>query len=158
WDAEALKVAEKQGVFNNAQSAVDRLAKFAPGGSVRFTAASARSVSMDEDFDPPLIIGYPGFGIAIRPLGQLRPPLPTHAHIDPASGLSLPAGSLAVRASFEPSALESLDSIVKRDARKKLPGAVALDEQMDRLARRIPEERVRLDQVPKQSDPSVFRI
>jgi hypothetical protein len=54
-----------------------------PGGSVRVSAASARFISLQQDFDPPLVIGYLGFDVAIRGGGQIGPPIPTHAQIDP---------------------------------------------------------------------------
>ena len=34
---------------------------------------------MQEDFDPPLVIGYLGFDVAIFEGGQIGPPIPTHA-------------------------------------------------------------------------------
>lgn len=50
-----------------------------PGGSLRLTAASARSVSMDENFTPPIIFGYLGFDCAIVTNGELGAPIPTYA-------------------------------------------------------------------------------
>ena len=49
------------------------------GGSVRVMAASSRAISLKEDFDPPLVIGYLGFDCLIGENGQLGPPIPTHA-------------------------------------------------------------------------------
>lgn len=51
------------------------------GGALRLTAASARSVSMTERFDPPLVFGYLGFDVAILAGGDLGPPIPTHANL-----------------------------------------------------------------------------
>ncbi len=53
-----------------------------PGGSVRITAATARTVSLSETFDTPLVLGYLGFDCAILGDGRLGPPIPTHAVID----------------------------------------------------------------------------
>jgi hypothetical protein len=53
-----------------------------PGGSLRLAAASARTVSLDETFDPPLIFGYLGFDCAINADGSLAPPNPTQAVLD----------------------------------------------------------------------------
>jgi hypothetical protein len=58
-----------------------------PGGSVRIAAASARAVSMDETFVPPLIIGYLGFDCEIGDKGKLGPPIPTHSHLNNQSGV-----------------------------------------------------------------------
>ncbi len=52
-----------------------------PGGSLRVTAASARSVSLLDKFDPPLVLGYLGFDCAILHGGVLGPPIPTFAAI-----------------------------------------------------------------------------
>jgi hypothetical protein len=53
-----------------------------PGGSLRLAAASARTVSLDETFDPPIIFGYLGFDCAINPDGSLSSPIPTQALLD----------------------------------------------------------------------------
>jgi len=37
----------------------------APGGALKFTSVSQRSVSMDEDFPKPSVIGYIGFSAPI---------------------------------------------------------------------------------------------
>lgn len=78
--------------FTNAFSALSQLVAAAatdgagnalPGGSLRLAAASARTVSIDESFDPALSIGYLGFDCAIEPDGELGPPIPTHANLEP---------------------------------------------------------------------------
>jgi hypothetical protein len=51
------------------------------GGKLRLTAASARSVSMTETFDPPLVFGYLGFDVPILQGGDLGAPIPTHANL-----------------------------------------------------------------------------
>ncbi len=53
-----------------------------PGGSLRLAAASSRSVSIDETFDPPVILGYLGFDCAVYDDGKLGPPFPTQALLD----------------------------------------------------------------------------
>jgi len=50
-----------------------------PGGSLRLTAATARTIAMKENFDPPLVLGYLGFDCEIGPGGQLGPAVPTYA-------------------------------------------------------------------------------
>ena len=66
-----------------ATSVKDAAGKILPGGSLRLAAASARTVSIDEAFDPPLTVGYLGFDCAIGPDGVLGAPIPTHANLDP---------------------------------------------------------------------------
>jgi hypothetical protein len=67
-----------------AGSAVDAAGKALPGSSLRLAAASARSVSLDETFDPPVILGYLGFDCVIDEGGRLGPPMPTYANLHPA--------------------------------------------------------------------------
>ena len=66
-----------------ATAAKDAAGNVLPGGSLRLTAASSRSVSIDESFDPPLTVGYLGFDCAINSDGSLGPPIPTHANLNP---------------------------------------------------------------------------
>ncbi len=81
--------------FTNAWNAISEMVKAAgtavnaagqvlPGGSLRLAAASSRSVSLDETFDPPVILGYLGFDCVINDGGRLGPPIPTHANLDKA--------------------------------------------------------------------------
>lgn len=75
----------------NASLAADKVVKAAtgeaqkllPGGSLRVTAASSRSITMSEPLDPPLVLGYLGFDCAIAKDGFLGRPIPTHAVLDP---------------------------------------------------------------------------
>jgi hypothetical protein len=57
----------------------DAAGNILPGGSLRLTAASARSVSMDETFVPPIVFGYLGFDCVIAENGELGAPIPTYA-------------------------------------------------------------------------------
>ena len=50
-----------------------------PGGSIKIAAASSRSISLNETFPRPLVIGYLGFDIPIRPNGRLGAPVATEA-------------------------------------------------------------------------------
>lgn len=51
------------------------------GGSVRFAQASSRSVTMDETFARPLVIGYHGFDVPVFPNGELGAPIPSFSLI-----------------------------------------------------------------------------
>jgi len=59
-----------------------------PGGAVRVTQASGHAVTMDENFDRPLVIGYLGFDVRIFDDGRLSAPVPSFA--------TLAEGSLAL--------------------------------------------------------------
>lgn len=54
----------------------------APGGSLRVNAAGGRSVSLAQSFDPPLVLGYLGFDVAILQGGRIGRPVPTHVLLD----------------------------------------------------------------------------
>jgi hypothetical protein len=71
-------------MLQKATSATD---KFLPGGSLRLAAASSRTVTLQEQFDPPVILGYLGFDCSIEEDGTLGPPIPTHARLDRKSRL-----------------------------------------------------------------------
>ncbi len=57
----------------------DKVDQLMPGGTVKVVAASSNSISLDETFLRPVVIGYLGFDMQIRPGGELGPPIPTHA-------------------------------------------------------------------------------
>jgi len=50
-----------------------------PGGAVQVVSAAARSVSLEERFPRPLVIGYIGFDVPILPGGELGAPVPTRS-------------------------------------------------------------------------------
>ena len=52
-------------VVSSLKTAVTAVGGVAPGGTLKFTAASSRSVSMEETFPRPLVIGYTGFNVLI---------------------------------------------------------------------------------------------
>jgi hypothetical protein len=53
-----------------------------PGGSLKFAAATSRSVTMVETFPRPLVIGYLSIDLPIFPNGRLGIPVPTHTKIN----------------------------------------------------------------------------
>jgi len=67
------------GVYTNGLNAIQQSL---PGGSVRIAAASSRTVAMQQDFVPPLVVGYLGFDCEILDGGELGPPMPTHARLN----------------------------------------------------------------------------
>jgi hypothetical protein len=66
---------------DNYEAAIKRLnnltAEALPGGSIAFAAASSRSVTLNEKFDEPLVIGYLGFDLPILEGGRLGAPIST---------------------------------------------------------------------------------
>jgi hypothetical protein len=77
-DIAAESTAENLGAINRALGvALDQ----APGGSVKLTSASDRSVSLSETFPRPLVIGYLAFDRPILDGGMLGAPVATQAQI-----------------------------------------------------------------------------
>lgn len=72
-----------QSTLSAVNSAIDKALEVggavAPGGSLKVVAASSRSISMEETFPKPLVIGYLGFDLAILENGRLGPPMPSYA-------------------------------------------------------------------------------
>lgn len=64
------------------QAASGAASGLAPGGSLRVNAAGGRSVSLAQSFDPPLVLGYLGFDVAILQGGSIGRPVPTHVLLD----------------------------------------------------------------------------
>ena len=65
----------------------DGTSKALPGGSLRIVEATARSVSLKENFDRPLVIGYLGYDFPILKHGVLGVPIATITQLEtPATG------------------------------------------------------------------------
>jgi len=62
------------GIVSSHQSAMAAAGGLAPGGTLKFTAVSSRSVSMEETFPRPLVIGYTGFNVVIAKTNLVTQP------------------------------------------------------------------------------------
>jgi hypothetical protein len=60
-------------------SLVEEDGKLLPGGQAKVVSASARSITLDETFPRPLVVGYLGFDMRILEGGRLGRPIPSHA-------------------------------------------------------------------------------
>ena len=63
--------------LNALSGAPNKLQQAPPGGSFRFLQASRHAVTMQEDFDRPLAIGYLGFDVRVYRDGTVSAPLPS---------------------------------------------------------------------------------
>jgi hypothetical protein len=109
-----------------------------PGGTVKIVSASAGSVSLQEAFARPLVIGYLGFDIPIVQGGMLGPPIPTHAILEGrvGGGASIvyePGGQLR-SGSLLTAIYQVLDERRDGDLDAKM-----LVVHLDALAKRLPE-------------------
>lgn len=110
-----------------------------PGGSLRVVAASARSVSLSETFNPPLSLGYLGFDVEIRTGGQIGPPVPTYAIL---TGAVSAVGNIGDRLTGELSRYADLyDAAAARSDSDQifLEAAISLGESWAALYRQIRE-------------------
>lgn len=73
--AAAQNYQDSLSVFNNL------LNNHLPGGKVKVASASSRSVTLNEHFDRPLVIGYVGFDLPILEGGRLGAPISTLAQL-----------------------------------------------------------------------------
>jgi hypothetical protein len=120
------------------QAALERVQGIAPGASVRFTAASARSISMSEKFKVPLVVGYLGFDVPIGAGGHLGVPIPTYAVLNDRNIVVPPVTSTAFaiyRTAARQNLYDALVALAKQDA----DAARQLMEINARIARFVPE-------------------
>ncbi|MBK8974950.1 MAG: hypothetical protein IPM29_03410 [Planctomycetes bacterium] len=61
------------------RKALGALADATPGAAFRISQASRRTVTLDEEFDRPLVIGYLGFDVLVSDDGRLSAPIPSFA-------------------------------------------------------------------------------
>lgn len=116
----------------------DGTTKLLPGGSLRFTSVSARTVSMSEEFDPPLVIGYLGFDVAIGEFGAIGPPVPTFSVVDygmaPAAAASS-SGQLTAN-----SRMQTVARAIKQMAAGGDAGAKDFEARLDKLGELVPPQ------------------
>jgi len=113
----------------------DGTKKLTAGGSVRFTSATARSITMKETFEPPLVLGYLGFDCEIRPGGVLGPAVSTHTVLDPTlPGAKLLSANVTARPYYDTFELAVYEMVAKQYH----PHAKALTGELDALSKRVP--------------------
>src|SRR5262245_4689962 len=135
-DSYKKNVATLNGMIEEALKVASGANQILPGGTVKIVSASAGSISLNETFARPLVIGYLGFDIPILAGGKLGSPIPTHAVLEGRVG----AGGSTV---FEPDTqLRSgslLIAVYQVLGRRNDAEAKALTTRLDALARRLPE-------------------
>jgi len=62
----AINLSNMVVAVNNSVPAATNVSNVLPGGTLKFSMVSSRSVSMDEAFPKPLVIGYNGFSFSIQ--------------------------------------------------------------------------------------------
>lgn len=126
-----------QDLMTNALAAKDAAGNVLPGGSLRLTSASGRTISMRETFDPPLTIGYIGFDCTIQRGGQLGRPVPTFSVLDNKFSLANRLGGTKTALIYSGVIESSIYNIVAAQAGTDSK-AKKIQEQMDALRNFIP--------------------
>jgi hypothetical protein len=120
----------------NYANAIETINKFAteqlPGAKVKIATATSRSVTLSEEFERPLVIGYVGFDMPILKGGRLGAPISTLAQLT--EGRTLPASS-----SDSVYRLAALSHMYQ--ALQQVPGSEAdrIGVQLDALDRLLPD-------------------
>ena len=130
-------IQQAAGKLDVKESALERLQGFAPGASFRFNAASARSVSMTETFDVPLVVGYLGFDVPIGVDGELGPPIPTHARLRSMAEATPIAKSPALDV-YQTAADQNLYDALSEIAKAGDPAAIRAKASLDGMTRFMP--------------------
>lgn len=138
----------------NYSDAIDAINRFVsdklPGGKVKIATASSRSVTLNEAFERPLVIGYVGFDMQILEGGRLGPPISTLTQLT--NGHSIP--SRALDSTYQ---LASISHMYR--ALKELQGSDAdvILRDLDKLVSLLPNKYSfsLFESVPQQ-DPSIL--
>lgn len=130
----ALKDKEAVANYTSALSALNTtLANQLPGAKVKVAAATSRSVTLNEEFTRPLVIGYVGFDLPILEGGRLGAPISTLEQLTGQRPPVLPAGwtENGYRYAALSQMYQSLRQLDDADARK-------LQAELDNLAQDLP--------------------
>lgn len=108
-----------------------------PGATLKVVSASARTVSMDEEFTRPVVIGYLGFDMAILPGGRLGPPMPTYVvleqNVQPSSAYELPA-YVAAMSMRDIGTYRAIDALAKSGTGNVQEKAKVIRDEMNAIA------------------------
>lgn len=121
-------------------AAKDAAGNILPGATLKVVSSSARSVSIDETFKRPVVIGYLGFDMAILPGGELGAPMPTYAVLERGAEPSLRndvPGYVAAVTALDVASYRAIRAIAGVQGDPEQAAAAALQLEIDRLAQSI---------------------
>jgi hypothetical protein len=127
---------EQGSTVQNYDKAIETINEFAakqlPGAKVKIATASSRSITLSEEFERPLVIGYIGFDLPILRGGRLGAPISTLAQLTERKTLPVSSEGNAYR-------LAALSHIYQ--GLKEIPGsrAEAIRADLDGLDRFLPD-------------------
>ena len=124
--------------YNAAISAINNLLKEQlPGGKVKIATASRRSVTLDQSFDKPLVIGYVGFDIPILTGGRLGTAISTLAQLTGTRTLSVKQVDNAYV--YRLASLSHINTALKQLVRSNNEGAQNIFGNLNKLSRLLPD-------------------
>jgi len=99
--------------YNNAITSINKLLQDQlPGVKAKIATASSRSVTLKQDFERPLVIGYVGFDMPILKGGRLGAPISTLAQLTETS--TLPPGQIGGAYVYRLAALSHIDTALRK--------------------------------------------
>ena len=107
-----------------------------PGGSVRVTGASARTVSLKDRFATPLVIGYLAFDCPILEGGKLGRPIPAHAVADKSDYRPDPAALFLGASSISGAVYRDLSVIASDSSHTRHSHATQAKASLDALSKK----------------------
>jgi hypothetical protein len=124
--------------YNAAIGAINNLLKEQlPGGKVKIATASRRSVTLDQSFDRPLIIGYVGFDMPILKGGRLGIAISTLSQLSGTRTLSVKQvdGAYVYRLA----SISHINTALKQLVRANNEGAKNIFGNLNKLSRLLPD-------------------
>lgn len=131
------------------KAVADKAGQVMPGGSLRVTAASSRSIELSETLRPPLIFGYLGFDADIYEGGVLGPPISTYAVLEPTANLRDRLGTGPISAIYADSLVDDIYNVLRERSKEKHDErATRILGALDDLANLIPPTLVKYSEMP----------
>lgn len=124
--------------YNNALNSINtNLNNLLPGIKLKITTASSRSVTLNQDFDKPLVIGYIGFDMPILKGGLLGSPISTLAKLNETR--LVPAKQIEGVSFYRLAAFSQINDALKTYAESGDESAKNIIVKLNKLADLLPE-------------------
>ena len=136
----------------------DLLQNSLPGGKVKIATASSRTVTLDQQFDRPLVIGYVGFDMPVLKGGRLGAPISTLSQLT--ETLSLPSAQWNSENLYRLAAISMLNEQLLESVKAGNNNAIKISLSLNRLSNMLPDKYpfvVYFPPVPKQTALTVFQ-
>lgn len=124
--------------YNTALTSINNLLKDQlPGIKAKIATASSRSITLVQDFDRPLVIGYVGFDMPILTGGRLGAPISTLAQLT--ETITLPPSQMEDTYVYRLAAISHINRALRKIAESGNEGAKDIILNLDKLSRHLPD-------------------